>query len=43
MVLKAPKKQIAKKLGNKSTGGHIYNYSKTNPLLGIRIPLSNKL
>jgi hypothetical protein len=42
MVLKALEKQIAKKLGNKNTGGHIYNYSKTNLLLGIHIPLSNK-
>ena len=42
MVLKALKKQIAKKLGNKSTRGRIYNYSKTNLLLGIYIPLSNK-
>jgi hypothetical protein len=42
MVLKALKKQTAKKLGNESTGGRIYNYSKTNPSLGIRIPSSNK-
>jgi hypothetical protein len=42
MVLKALEKQIAKKLGNKSTGGRIYNYSKTDPSLGIRIPLSNE-
>jgi hypothetical protein len=43
IVLKALKKQIAKKLDNKNTREYIYNYSKTNLLLGIRISLSNKL
>jgi hypothetical protein len=43
IVLKALKEQIAKKLGNKSTREYIYNFSKTNLLLGIYISLFNKL
>jgi hypothetical protein len=42
MVLKALEKQTAKKLGDESTGGRIYNYSKTDPSLGIRVPSSNE-
>jgi hypothetical protein len=42
VVLKALEKQTAKKLGDQSTGGRIYNYSKTDPSLGIRIPSSNE-